>query len=34
MIRGFLLYPFRKENSAHQEVTVRRVKSFGEAFSG
>jgi len=34
MIRGFLLYPFRKENPAHQEVTVRRVKSFGEAFSG
>jgi GT2 family glycosyltransferase len=34
MIRGFLLYPFRKENPARQEVTVRRVKSFGEAFSG
>jgi glycosyltransferase involved in cell wall biosynthesis len=34
MIRGFLLYPFRKENPARQEVTIRRVKSFGEAFSG
>jgi succinoglycan biosynthesis protein ExoA len=34
MIRGFLLYPFRKENPARQEVTVQRVKSFGEAFSG
>ena len=30
MIRGFLLYPFRKERSRPGEVTVRWVKSFGE----
>lgn len=32
MIRGFLLYPFRKNRSREQGVTVRRVKFFGSEF--
>ena len=32
MIRGFLLAPFRKGSRRETEVTVRRVKSFGEQF--
>ena len=32
MIRGFLLYPFRKNDLRKKDVTVRRVKSFGEKF--
>ena len=32
MIRGFILYPFRKEVIRNKEVTVRRVKSFGDKF--
>lgn len=31
MIRGFLLYPFRKREPVRHEVTIRWVKRFGEA---
>ena len=34
MIRGFLLYRHRTESPVRHEVTIRRVKSFGEAFTG
>ncbi len=30
VIRGFLLYPFRSSNGGRCEVTIRRVKCFGE----
>ncbi len=32
MIRGFLLYPFRKSITLSEEVTIRRIKSFDESF--
>lgn len=32
MIRGFLLYPFRKHDLRKKDVAVRRVKSFGEKY--
>ena len=33
MIRGFLLYPFRKNKPACQDVSLRRIKRFGELFA-
>jgi succinoglycan biosynthesis protein ExoA len=30
MIRGFLLYPFRKSHTSSEEITILRIKRFGE----
>jgi len=34
MIRGFLFYPFRKSDPARREVTIVRVKRFGDVYTG
>ena len=34
MIRGFLFYPFRNRSRVESDVFIRRIKPFGEVFSG
>jgi succinoglycan biosynthesis protein ExoA len=34
MLRGFIGYPFRRENALEREVTVRQIKRFVEGFPG